>query len=595
MKGLRRYFSNMKLQKKMAVSYLLACIIPLMFLSGLIYQTAVENLEKASLEFADIFQSQIVVNIENFCSEYDDFTRMMLMDNEVLFHLNEEEGSILEQVNRNIEFQQLVQKMLILKDEIYSIAFITADQQVYQTGNRGITIHTEHLLDADWLPEQNPFESFLLSPVHLCEYYEENQDYIAITVIRKIYDYRGKYMGMLLIDVDPYSLVALSDEFYLARDQYNAKISVTDRQGAVLYDSDVYSGNVTWEEARAKDYRNLYENLQEDYIVTTAEVQQAPLLVNIIIPRSELLFRINNVNYMTAIAVICCGFTVLLISTMFSRMISRPLRNLQEKIAGMEQGAYEVLPFGEGRDEIGTLIQGYNRMVRRIKELIEVIYEEQIRQKEAKYLALKNQINPHMLYNTLESIRMKALLRGEDEIAEMIKILAKMFRLVLGKEGDLVRIQDEISYVESYIKLQDMRFPNQFQLHVEVQEALLEKPCMSMILQPIVENCIEHGRREDGRMLHILLKGYLEEGGWMQLQIEDDGRGMSAQQMEQINQFAMGLGDDVQDKAKSIGLKNIAERVMLYYGEGSSLRVKESRDGKTVIGIRIPSQSQREE
>ena len=591
---IKRYFSNMKIQKKMMLSYLLACVIPLAVSCLVIYRSAVDNLQMSSLEFADIFNSQIVSNIETFCEEYNNMTRLVLVDNDILTRLDQQEGNgITQRVSQNLEFQRTMQRLLIMKADIYNISFVTADERVFQANNLSINVDPEVLLNQDWMKKLEGNPQFAVTAVHPCTYYDRLSDSIALTVVRSIFDYRGKYIGKLLIDINPYSLIELSDEFYLARNQYNVKISVTDEQGGILYDSDVISGNMTWQEAQEKGDITLYEKNPDDYIVLRTAIQEAPLYVNIVIPTADLLMRVDHVFHQASLAIIGGMLAVMLISTLLSGTISRPLWKLRDNISQVACGEYQVISEREGEDEIGDLIRNYNQMVLKIKELIQVVYAEQIKQKEAKYLALKTQINPHMLYNTLESIRMKALLSGEDEIAEMIKILAKMFRTVLKNDKQPMRIGDELSYVESYMKLQSMRHPGQFDFTVRVSERVRESLCMPMMLQPIVENSIEHGMKKDGGVLHIEIDGSVDEEGRILLRICDDGNGMLREKMEEINRYSRQTGElgtilEEEGKRQSIGLRNIAERIVLYYGDGYDLQVAESGENGTAIEICIP-------
>ena len=170
-----------------------------------------------------------------------------------------------------------------------------------------------------------------------------------------------------------------------------------------------------------------------------------------VIPRSDLLFKISRIEYVTILCVFVCVAAVMVISLLMSRTITSPIRRLQKRMRQMEEGEYKILEKGTTNDEIGSLIASYNHMVTKIKNLIEEVYVGEIKQKNAKLLALQTQINPHMLYNTLESIRMKALRSGADEVAEMVKLLAKMFRAALSEQTQSHKIRDEIEYAQAYI------------------------------------------------------------------------------------------------------------------------------------------------
>lgn len=582
----------------MIFSYLLACVVPLVVTCLIIYRVSVKNLQETSLEFASVFSSQIVMNIDDFIEEYDKVTKTVLVDNDIIYELdNGGSPTVLERINQQLDLRRIMMRLITLKPEIKNICFLTAEDQFYQFNTEGSYVDKKILKNQEWLDRiRNSKDQLVITAVHDRSYYDRNKDGIVFTVGRKILNYSGAYVGMLLIDLEPASLIELSDGFLLARNQYNIKISITDSNFGILYDSDVASGRLTWKEAKSEDAPLLYEKNTKDYIVLTNETKRADLKVNVVIPKSRLLFKINKIGYVTAFAILGCILVVIIISSFFSKMITKPIGKLQKRMRQVEEGEYKELIQKESDDEIGSLVNSYNRMVLKIKTLIEDVYMAEIKQKNARYLALKTQINPHMLYNTLESIRMKALVNGADEVADMIKILAKMFRITLSDSTMPHKIRDEVAYAENYIKLQNMRFHDSFFLEVKLEEKLLEAPIISMVLQPIIENSIEHGLRERGMPLHIVVKGEFTGNEDILIQICDDGKGISPDCMDEINnRISMAESDKLkleqkeEERKTGIGLKNITERIKLYYGDKYYLRVLKSGKEGTVIEICIPA------
>lgn len=593
------FFRDMKIGKKLMLSYLLACLVPLLAVSLIIYKVSAKNLEEASLEFASVFSSQIVTNIDDFIEEYDKVTKSVLVDNDVIYSQAENpDASVLEQVNRQLDVRKIMMRLMTLKPEIESIILLMDNDQLYQFNTDGAYVNKQKLRDQEWLERIiKSRDKLTITSVHDRSYYDRNQDGIVLTVGRQILNNGGAHVGMLLIDLEPSSLIKLSDGFLLARNNYNIKISITDAYNGILYDSDVASGRVTWDEAQSADNPLLNEKKASDFLILTNETKRAGLKINAVIPRSELLLKINKIGYVTAIALVVCIAIVVLMSSLLSRTITKPIRLLQKRMKQVEEGEYKVLLQKESNDEIGNLVTSYNHMVIKIKALIEDVYMAEIKEKNAKYLALQTQINPHMLYNTLESIRMKALVNDEDEIANMIKILAKMFRMALSDKSAPHRIIDEINYAENYLKLQNMRFNDLFSLEVDIESRIQQAYVISLVLQPIIENSIEHGLKGQGIALHIRIQGVILENGDILLRVSDDGIGMSEIRIDEINshlsqadshKLFMNSGKD--ERKTSIGLKNIAERIKLQYGKQYYLKViKGEREG-TVVEICIPGQ-----
>jgi len=588
---------NMRLHNRLLLSYLIACIVPLLVVSTIIYNFATRSLEESAMEFASIFNSQIVTNIDEFIDEYDRVTKSALVDNDVLSNISrEKEMSISEQIDQRLYLQKIMMRLMTLKPEIKEIMLITSNDKFYQFSNSGDSVKPSDLLEQEWLEKiQKSKDSLVVTSIHDRSYYDNQKDGTVLTVGRRIMDYRGAYFGVLLIDLDPSSLIELNDDFLLARSRYNMKISITDSAGGILYDSDVASGRMTWEQARESTF--LFDKNSEDFIIMSNQTKRGNMLVNAVIPRASLLFRINKINYVAVAAVLTSTLIVIIVSFYLSRTITKPLKRLQQNMKQVEEGRYSVMLQNEVGGEIGSLIDSYNDMVKQIKMLIEDVYIAEIKQKNAKLLALQTQINPHMLYNTLESIRMKALMREEDEIADMIQILSKMFKMTLSNHTLPNRIQDEIEYTENYIKLQNLRFHNKFSLEVQIGEEIRQSAIIAMVFQPLIENSIEHGFRMNSTLIKIVMEGETVENGDIVIRISDNGKGMSKEKIKEVNSMIsladsdkLAIHSQAEKGRTSIGLKNIAERVKLSYGDGYYLKVVSSDAKGTVVEMRIPRQ-----
>ncbi len=252
-----------------------------------------------------------------------------------------------------------------------------------------------------------------------------------------------------------------------------------------------------------------------------------------------------------------------------------------------ERGNYQVISFRGGTEETEELIESYNHMIRQINDLIHDVYLAQIEQKNAQYTALQTQINPHMLYNTLEAIRMNAMMSGADETAEMIKILSKMFRSVLSQDIERHTLGDELEYAGTYLQIQNIRKQDMFSLETEIPPELPAQPVIPVILQPLIENSIRHGFRGYQHPLHIRIKGERTEEGGIRLTVSDDGKGMTEAEIEERNrELAAGEAagslpspDPRGDDGHGIGLENIRDRLRLYYGEKAGVRFVKTEGG----------------
>jgi len=588
---------NMKLRSKLTLSYLLACVIPLLIATFIIYNFSANNLEDASLEFASIFNSQIVTTIDDFIDQYDKITKSLLVDNDIINRLsNEDKYSMNELINNQLIFQKLLMRLETLKPDIKSIVLLSSKNNLYQYGRTNNTINGNKLQEQEWLKQMlESDDKLVITSVHDRSYCENQNEEMVITVGRVILNSKGEYSGLLLIDLDPSSLITLNENFLLARNNYNIKITVTTDKGGVLYDSDIASGRNTWVQTLNKGYKGLENKDKSDFILLSSKTHRGNMEVNAEIPRSKLLFKIGRIKYVTFVAILLCILFITAISIIISYSITRPIKGLQKSMKLAETGQYAPIERNAANDEIGELIFSYNNMITKIRELIEDVYIAQIKQKNAKFLALQTQINPHMLYNTLESIRMKALVKDDEEVAAMIKILSRMFRLVLRKDKDQHLIKDELEYASNYIQLQNIRFNNSFSMEEKLSEEIKNSEIIPLVFQPIIENSIKHGFQGYGANLKIVIDGEITDNNDILIKVSDDGIGMVEEKVNAINK---GLIEADSDKLKlndgnteeSIGLKNIAERIKLHYGDNYYMRIKSENTVGTVIEFLIPRQ-----
>jgi two-component system sensor histidine kinase YesM len=588
---------SIRLHKKLMVSYLVACIFPMLIASFIIYNFAVNNLEEASLEFASILNSQIITTIDNFTDDYNKLTKSVLVDESVITRFsNESKLSMSDLIDNQFIMQKNMMRIMTLKPDIKCIMLISPQSTMYTYTNSNENVNLNKLIQEPWYNKiMGSGGRMVIVPIHNRTYIDNQNGGTAFTVGRVILNSNGGYAGIMLIDLDPTSLVKLNDNFLTAKNKYNIKFKVTTSDGDPIYDSDATNGSNTWENL-ANNYVNNSENKNEsDFIFLSNKSVDGKLTVSTEIPRSKLQAKIMKIKYVTFFAILLCILFIIIVSILLSYNITKPVEKLQKSMKLAEEGNYNSIIEGTPNDEIGDLIISYNNMITKIKALIEDVYIAEIKQKNAKFLALQTQINPHMLYNTLESIRMKAIVKGEDEVAVMIKILSRMFRLMLGKDSEHNKIRNELDYASNYIQLQNIRFNNSFFLQVTMSEEVQNASIIALVFQPIIENSIKHGFVDYNKPLNILIEGEITEENDIVIKISDNGVGMLQETVDEINQILTEVVNDnptsalIKTKSEaSIGLKNIAERIRLHYGDNYFLKVASNNDVGTVVELKIP-------
>ena len=271
----------------------------------------------------------------------------------------------------------------------------------------------------------------------------------------------------------------------------------------------------------------------------------------------------------------------LLTSWILSRMLSRPLRGLASAMERFERDAdhFSYRPVG-GTREVRELSQSFGHMVLRIQQLMSTVRQEEINLRKTELKALQAQINPHFLYNTLDSIAWMCERGRNADAVNMVHALARLFRISISRGHELIPIAKEIEHAESYLQIQKYRYKNQFTYEFDVDPECLDYYCNKITLQPIIENSINHGLDllvEEGRIQVEVL----QDGEDILFRVRDNGVGMSQEQVDAI------LEQDPEDRT-GIGIRNVNDRLRIYFGAPYGLRITSELDVGTCVEIRMP-------
>lgn len=271
----------------------------------------------------------------------------------------------------------------------------------------------------------------------------------------------------------------------------------------------------------------------------------------------------------------------LLTSWILSRMLSRPLRGLASAMERFERDAdhFSYRPV-RGTREVRELSQSFGHMVLRIQQLMSTVRQEEINLRKTELKALQAQINPHFLYNTLDSIAWMCERGRNADAVNMVHALARLFRISISRGHELIPIAKEIEHAESYLQIQKYRYKNQFTYEFDVDPECLDYYCNKITLQPIIENSINHGLDllvEEGRIQVEVL----QDGDDILFRVRDNGVGMSQEQVDAI------LEQDPEDRT-GIGIRNVNDRLRIYFGAPYGLNITSELDVGTCVEIRMP-------
>lgn len=288
--------------------------------------------------------------------------------------------------------------------------------------------------------------------------------------------------------------------------------------------------------------------------------------------------EMKPVRNMTILTVFLCLIGLVLAYFVIKRLSSR-IEKLTESMQEVENGNLEVQVTSMDRDEIGLLYRGFGKMLAQIQMLIQEVYVSKIAQKELEMKALQAQINPHFLYNTLSLINWKALTAGEEDISKMTLAMSTFYRTALNKGKNTLSVEDELKNTKAYLEIQSMIHDNDFDYEIVVEPEIMRCESLNLILQPFVENAIAHGieRKTDGERGRIVIRGWKEDD-CIWFSVEDNGEGMNQDTANRILTM----------ESKGYGVRNINERIRLFYGEEYKVEVQSEIGKGTIMKFHFP-------
>lgn len=326
--------------------------------------------------------------------------------------------------------------------------------------------------------------------------------------------------------------------------------------------------------------------LEQLSIVNSVQLQSPGINIIIITPKDEITREVTDLkNQMILLILLCIAITLiptLLVSNLFASRIKELAASMKE----VQNGRFDIRINNKSSDEIGQLGKAFNEMCRKLNGYINRVYVAEIKTKNAELSALQSRINPHFLYNTLELIRMKAVSNNDEEVGDMVSILGRLFRWSVKGNGSIVRIEDELDYITTYLNLQKISTQGSLEVNINVPEQLQNLGIPKLLLQPLVENALYHGllpKKKEGK-IHITGRS---ESGKVIVDVDDDGVGMDDEQLKAVEEE---LDNKVDEKDEYyIGLSNVHQRIKLIFGREYGIKIASRKNFGTRVSVIIPS------
>lgn len=447
---------------------------------------------------------------------------------------------------------------------------------------------TGQLLEAlERLPEE-PYMGYDFSQ-HLHYNGEKNESFLFTTTLYDIWNLTPRFnLGRITVVVDNETL-GIQD----FSDQYGTGLYLLDPEYALVasnQEPDSAAEEILAQiPALSVGSRMEIASNGKRYIVNYQMAEAIGCHLVSILPRSRITESLNWM-WKTVVALLLCALALMVIlMAILNHKITAPLKRFSQYIVGMQNQTVRYLKQEmqlDGYREVCQISDEFNRMIGEINTLTHQLvrttsnlYESELQKKQSELLHLRSQINPHFLYNTLESIMGMAYLEEAPQTAQMVGNLGKIFKYSV-KGQDMVPVREELATTRAYIGIQLMRFEGVFQAEEQVDPAILEYRIPKMILQPLVENAITHGLEPKGEDGLLILGGSLLEDGHIRLWVEDNGVGIGE---EQLSRFRTVISGEAKMESDSIGVENVVNRLRLLYGERCRLQI----DSKEGIGTRV--------
>lgn len=421
---------------------------------------------------------------------------------------------------------------------------------------------------------------------------EQRQTRYSLTVVRQILDLNSfKPLGIIVIQAD---LSVLESSIRELDGKTKGKTLLFDKANRIVFDSENKRQNTLLQDPEIMKNLKGEEStfaLEQDGVSYLCVYRDSPDIgwgVLIFIKRDQLLGDTLEERNWNVFITIAAGLIALACTIVVAVALTKPLRKLSMLMKVAEKGDLTVRFELQNRDETGQVGMQFNRMLRKIQELIRDTYEINHRKKAFELEALQSQINPHFIYNTLELIRYRAELNEDRDVSHMVVKLGKLIRYGIIRDEAIVTVQEELDHLQTYLEIQNERFKHQVELRIDIHPSLYHLEIMKLVFQPIVENVILHGYEKMQRSGVIVVTSYFQHP-YCVFVVEDDGAGMSAERLAMLRKrLQSGEREPEVGKRGGFGLLNVHERIRLHYGSECGLEIDSKAGVGTKVSIRLP-------
>ncbi|QUI24712.1 sensor histidine kinase [Vallitalea pronyensis] len=586
-KSVTRFYKNISIRQKLLLLFCIQIIIPLFFMASILYRKAEVVIQNKSINYTSDILKMIELRLDDFSRNMMTLSQDILYD-QVIYNIltnPDVKQDKFVYYSRMEDVVNILRKACLSREELQSIALISDNKEFYSyDSNSGRVIIKESLPYDDMITKARALKG---QPLWYLEKDEKGvvQNIYLTRVLYDIADF--KEIGLMTLLIKKEFLESVYRD--LSTDSMH-NIAIISHENEWIVGRDRQSNDML------KQFVAMNLTSDNNYKINTRK-NMLISYIQLDNPRWKVvthisLKKLNKDMVDFRLWLIILMIATLLIMSMFSVLmgvdIINPINRLVKSIKKVQEDkVYEEIAI-DRMDELGYLSNCFNKMSLEIDILVNKVYKEQLTRREAELKALQAQINPHFLFNTLESINWMAMLSEAPEISDMVTSLSSLIEGSMGKGNPLISIKEELRYVDSYILIMKNRYGERLVFHKDVDEEVnIQVP--RLVLQPIVENAIYHGidkNRKTGEISLCLKK----DNNHVYIAITDNGRGMQQEEVEQLNEkFRRGCDQYLLSKDKrGIGLENVNRRIKLFYGQTYGIKIESDYGKYTKVILTIP-------
>lgn len=593
------FFWQRTLRAKILTLFLCLIAVPLSLQGIITYSKFSASIESRTAEYTGQIVGQINRNLERTVREMKRLSLMPLYDPGVMailkeIHENASASSFLSLEKRE-KMTLYIASLSYSRPEVKGIQIIANNGMIFSNLDPSVMKSKGNVAEEAWYSRVIKGQgAAVMIPQHRPGYYLDASEERYVSVARLLRDpYTKVPLGIIKIDMKMDMFEQILADMPFTKD---GSLIIIDEGNELFYEkreSDGSPGYLTLLSETDGFHPDEGGQIQvhgQRYLFVDHQSRETGLVVMSLIPLDLLLADSNRLRSFTMLIAAMFLLVAGGLAIYFSYSLSKPLVQLKEKMLQVKQGNFDERVPVDSHDEIGKLGWQFNQMVGEINRLVNEVYLGSLREREAELAALQSQINPHFIYNTLESINMMAIRSGNYDVSDMVSSLGKLMRYTVVREDGLVTLAQEMASLESYVRIQKIRLGDRLQVYMDVEEKLLEQCIPKLLLQPLIENAITHGIEHEESGGTIWLVALCQEGE-LQISVRDNGKGMREHELQRV---ISSLHTPMQQHEVATGthngtaLRNISQRLSLLFGDSYGLSIASAFGQGTRITLRIP-------